>query len=233
MHRLFLTLQINIATTVGEDMVHWLHKLEYSAHREAQSKKRKREEKREKEENIDIPIVIPMNPSLPSSIRHHYMIRMPSGYCFLANPFHNILPTKPAVKATPLTIATPSSPSEIISIVSSPTALDWTGTSTFSNFIIDQSAQAERLRIRRFILEQDLIILPRVCIVSQPVVAQCQVVEAFAAALGIVAEDLGQQAHTQLLLRAAVGLDQAPCIVELCLHARKRAILLVLLSQDC
>jgi hypothetical protein len=70
------------------------------------------------------------------------------------------------------------------------------------HLIIDQVLQAASLQIRRLQLQQQLVVPPCFCVVSQLVVAQRKVVEAFAAALARVAEDFGEKAYALLLFVA-------------------------------
>jgi hypothetical protein len=97
--------------------------------------------------------------------------------------------------------------------------------------------------------EQQLVIPPGLCIVAEFVVSEGEVVETLAATFTRPPEDIGQEAHAFLLVRAVVGLDQTlrgvswcaedgrvlwtnPGIVELGLEADIFAFLLILCAQD-
>lgn len=61
---------------------------------------------------------------------------------------------------------------------------------TFGNFIVYQSAQALTLQVLRLVVQQRLVVASRLSIVPETVVSKCKIVEAFAAALRVVAEDI-------------------------------------------
>jgi len=77
------------------------------------------------------------------------------------------------------------------------------------HLVVNQILQASRLQIRRLQLQQQLIVSPCFRVVSQLVVAQRKVVEAFAAALARVAEDFGEEAYAFLLFVARRGFYEA------------------------
>lgn len=64
------------------------------------------------------------------------------------------------------------------------------GQPTFGNFIVYQSAQALTLQILRLVVQQCLVVASRLSIVPETVVSECEIVEAFTAALRVVTEDI-------------------------------------------
>src|ERR1700712_115974 len=65
--------------------------------------------------------------------------------------------------------------------------------SLLGHLIVDQSPQIRRLHVHRLLVQQQIIVPPRLAVVAQLVVSQCQVVQTFATSLGRHAEDLGEE----------------------------------------
>lgn len=64
------------------------------------------------------------------------------------------------------------------------------GQPTFGNFVVYQSAQTMALQVLRLVIQQRLIVASRLGIVPETVVSECEIVEAFAATLWVLAEDI-------------------------------------------
>jgi hypothetical protein len=77
------------------------------------------------------------------------------------------------------------------------------------DLVVDETLEASGLQVRGLQLEQQLVVSAGLCVVAELVVAEGEVVEAFAAAFARRAEDVGQEAHAFLLVGAVCGFDQA------------------------
>lgn len=71
------------------------------------------------------------------------------------------------------------------------------------DLVVDERPQVARLQVRGLLLEQQVVVPPGLGVVAQLEVAQGQVVEALAAALGRGAEDLGEEDDAEVLVLAA------------------------------
>jgi hypothetical protein len=100
------------------------------------------------------------------------------------------------------------------------------------HLILNQILQTLRLQIPLLQLQQTVVIPPSLCIISQLVVSESEVVEALAPAVGALSEDVGEQLDAELLLVALVGFDQAPGVVELGLQGGVGVFFFVLGAQD-
>lgn len=76
------------------------------------------------------------------------------------------------------------------------------------NLVVNQALEALGLQIVLLQIEQQLVVASGLGVIAQLVVAEGEVVEAFAAAVGRGAEDFGEQAHAFLLLGALCGFNQ-------------------------
>ena len=76
---------------------------------------------------------------------------------------------------------------------------------------VDELAQVRGLEVGGLAVEEEVVVAAGLAVVTELVVAQGEVVEAFAAALGGEAEDVGEETDAELLVVAAVGLDEALC----------------------
>lgn len=65
------------------------------------------------------------------------------------------------------------------------------------------------MKIRGLLVEEQVIVAASFGVVAELVVAESEVVEAFAAAFGGGAEDVGEEADTELLVCAGVGFYEA------------------------
>jgi hypothetical protein len=75
------------------------------------------------------------------------------------------------------------------------------------HLLVDQLPQTLRLQIPRLQIQQQVVIPPRLGVVAQLVVAQREIVQTLASAVGAGAEDLGEELYAVLLLRAGGGFD--------------------------
>lgn len=81
--------------------------------------------------------------------------------------------------------------------------------SLLGDLVVDQRPQVCRLEVRRLLAEQQVIVPSRLCVVSEFVVAQGEVVQAFTAAFGGCAEYFGEEHDPQLLVGSRTGFDEA------------------------
>lgn len=75
------------------------------------------------------------------------------------------------------------------------------------NLIINQAPQTLRLQISLFQFQQTVIVAFRFGVIAELVVAQGEVVEAFATAVGGGTEDVGEEADAFLLVGTGGGFD--------------------------
>lgn len=73
------------------------------------------------------------------------------------------------------------------------------------HLVVDQGPQVGRLQVRGLLLQQEVIVSASLGVVAQLEVAEGEVVEALAAALGGRPEDLGEEDDAELLVVSAVG----------------------------
>lgn len=130
------------------------------------------------------------------------------------------------------------------------------------DLVVDELAQVGGLQVGGLLVEEQVVVAAGLAVVAELVVAEGEVVQALAAALGGDAKDFGQEADAELLVAAVVGLDEAlesrsvreresrmgnacglgagakakegtyPGVVELCLHAYHVALLFVLRAEN-
>lgn len=72
------------------------------------------------------------------------------------------------------------------------------------DLVVDELAQVGGLEVGRLLVEEEVVVAAGLAVVAELVVAEGEVVEAFAAALGGDAEDVGEEADTELLVVAVV-----------------------------
>lgn len=77
------------------------------------------------------------------------------------------------------------------------------------DLVVDELAQVGGLKVGGLLVEEEVVVAAGLAVVAQLVVAEGEVVEALAAALGAEAEDFGEKAHAELLVLALVGFDEA------------------------
>lgn len=77
------------------------------------------------------------------------------------------------------------------------------------DLVVDELAQVGGLKVGGLLLEEEVVVAAGLSVVAELVAAEGEVVEAFAAALGGEAEDLGEEADAELLVVAVGGLDEA------------------------
>ena len=65
------------------------------------------------------------------------------------------------------------------------------------------------MKVRRFLLEKQVVVSSRLAVIPELVVAKGEVVEALAATLRRSAENFGKEHHSKVLLGAHVRLDEA------------------------
>ncbi|KAH6607824.1 hypothetical protein Trco_004137 [Trichoderma cornu-damae] len=72
------------------------------------------------------------------------------------------------------------------------------------DLVVDELAEVGGLEVGGFFVEEEVVVAAGLAVVAQLVVAEGEVVEAFAAALGGDAEDVGEEADAELLVVAVV-----------------------------
>ena len=77
------------------------------------------------------------------------------------------------------------------------------------HLLVNQALQALRLQVLRLEVQQQLVVAAGFGVGPEFVVAEGEVVEAFAAALRRVAEDVAEEEQALLLVRAGGGFDEA------------------------
>lgn len=77
------------------------------------------------------------------------------------------------------------------------------------DLVVDELAQVRGLEVGRLLVEEEVVVAASLAVVAELVVAEGEVVQALAAALGGEAEDLGEETDAELLVLALVGLDEA------------------------
>lgn len=77
------------------------------------------------------------------------------------------------------------------------------------NLVVDELAQVGGLEVGGLLVEEEVVVAACLAVVAELVVAEGEVVEALAAALGGDAEDVREEADAELLIGADVGLDEA------------------------
>jgi hypothetical protein len=77
------------------------------------------------------------------------------------------------------------------------------------DLVVDELAQVGGLEVGGLALEEQVIVAAGLGVAAELIVAESEVVEALAAALGGQAEDLGEEADAELLVVAVVGFYEA------------------------
>lgn len=77
------------------------------------------------------------------------------------------------------------------------------------NLVVDELAQVGGLEVGGLLVEEEVVVAACLAVVAELVVAEGEVVEALAAALGGDAEDVREETDAELLVGADVGLDEA------------------------
>lgn len=72
------------------------------------------------------------------------------------------------------------------------------------HLLVNERTQAGRLEIGRLLLQKQIVVSAGFSIVSQLIVAQSKIVKTFSSSLGCPAEDLGEKAHTFLLVGSSI-----------------------------
>lgn len=75
--------------------------------------------------------------------------------------------------------------------------------------VVDELAQVGGLQVGRLLVEEQVVVPASLAVAAELVVAEREVVEAFAAALRGDAEDFGEELDAELLVAAVCGLDEA------------------------
>lgn len=79
----------------------------------------------------------------------------------------------------------------------------------FGDLVVDELAQVRGLQVGGLLVDEEVVVPAGLAVVAELVVAEGEVVEALAAALGREAEDVGEEADAELLVAALVGFDEA------------------------
>lgn len=72
------------------------------------------------------------------------------------------------------------------------------------DLVVDELAQVGGLEVSGLLVDEQVVVAAGLAVVAELVVAEGEVVEAFAAALGGDAEDVGEEADAELLVVAVV-----------------------------
>lgn len=72
------------------------------------------------------------------------------------------------------------------------------------DLVVDELAQVSGLKVGGLLVEEQVVVATGLAVVAELVVAQGEVVEAFATAFGGDAEDVGEEADAELLVVAVV-----------------------------
>lgn len=77
------------------------------------------------------------------------------------------------------------------------------------DLVVDELAQVGGLQVGGLLVEEQVVVAAGLAVVAELVIAEGEVVQALAAALGGDAKDFGQEADAELLVAAVRGLDEA------------------------
>lgn len=75
------------------------------------------------------------------------------------------------------------------------------------HLVIDELPQTSRLHVRRFLVQEQVVVAPGLAVVAELEVSESKVVETFSATFGGGAEDFREETDAFLLVVASVGFD--------------------------